>query len=485
MTSVFTIDRFAVGDRAVFERSFSPADFDAFAKLSGDKNPLHHDQSYAAGQRFGKTIVPLHLSMAPLSMIAGMVFPGEPSLYLGHEIVAALPVFYGDVLRYSVRVTAVNTARRVLSLRVLALRKTDVVLDATMRVQAHTTQWSTSPALPVISAQAPRLALVTGAAGEIGGATAVALARRGYRLLLQVRNEDQRSQALAQRLAQAGAQTEFVSADLTTAKGASVLANAIAGRDDLALLVHAASPKVTDGLDALVAVNFAALKTMTDAALPNLLARQDGAVILVGSLATERALAGWEDYSAAKSMAGNLVAALDRRMSPYGVRGLTVMPGLVATEFSRAYHGEAGMLLPQEVAEAVADAAAHGGAGNVFFLEADRAEWGSTGFHLPVTAVEPVTARPSAVAGAAADQAGEGVVAAIVRKSFRLGDNADLSQAGLGQTAGWDSLRHMTLLLDIEAALGVRFTSVEIEGAQSYRNLASLVIRKQAERGHG
>jgi acyl carrier protein len=66
-----------------------------------------------------------------------------------------------------------------------------------------------------------------------------------------------------------------------------------------------------------------------------------------------------------------------------------------------------------------------------------------------------------------------------------LPDDGDLSQAGLGYTPGWDSLRHITLLLDIEAMLGVRFTSGEMEGAQSYRELAALVTRKQAEHGHG
>lgn len=484
MTAALTLDQFSVGDWVVFDRVFTPKDFEAFSLLSGDRNALHHDAAFAAQSPFGKTIVPLHLTMAPLSMIAGMIFPGEPSLYLGHDVHAASPVFYGESVRYSARVSAINAANRVLSLRVLALRGMDVLLDATMRVQAQAAQWTTPPALPIRKASERRLALVTGAGGEIGGAIALALARQGFDLLLPIRGADERGEALKERLVKENARAQVIAADIASDAGRKALATALSKSEALSLVVHAASPGITAPVDELAAVNFSALKAIADVAVPQMLAQQRGAVILLGSLATERSLTGWEAYSAAKSMAGNFLAALDRRCSPFGVRGLTVMPGMVATAFSSAWHGEGAMLMPHEVAEAVVAAADHSESSNVLLLDVGRAEWGKSGFHLPAAIRQapdaPIVHRDREDGGI---EPANGV-ASILRKTFRLGADADLSQAGLGHTPGWDSLKHITLLLDIEAALGVRFASGEIEGVQTYRDLDALVRRK-LQAGHG
>ena len=42
--------------RVVLERTFVQADFDAFAELSGDDNPIHVDHEFAANSRFGRTV---------------------------------------------------------------------------------------------------------------------------------------------------------------------------------------------------------------------------------------------------------------------------------------------------------------------------------------------------------------------------------------------------------------------------------------------
>jgi len=175
VTLTTAFDRFQIGDHIVFDKTFDQSQFDAFSSLSGDRNPFHHDAAYAARQGSDeRTIVPLHMTLAPLSMIAGMVFPGEPSLYLGHEIRAAKPVHYGETLRYSARIESVNQSHRVLNLRVLALKGASVVLDATMRVQARYADWEFNPLHP-IRREGDATALITGGSGEIGQAIAVAL----------------------------------------------------------------------------------------------------------------------------------------------------------------------------------------------------------------------------------------------------------------------------------------------------------------------
>ena len=215
-----TFDEFKVGDYAVFERTFSPGDFDGFSKLSGDRNPLHHDDSYSAQHGpDGATIVPLHLTLAPLSMVAGMIFPGEPSLYLGHEVRAVRTVRYDVPVQYSARITGMNSGYLVLAVRVVAIQQGDVVLDATMRVQARSGQWS-APQSGLVRRQARGTALVTGAMGEIGTEIAVALARSGWALLLQGRNVDARREALMDAVAGVAQRPlDFIPGDLNTPGG--------------------------------------------------------------------------------------------------------------------------------------------------------------------------------------------------------------------------------------------------------------------------
>ena len=485
--SKYFFDDFAVGDYVVFERSYGKEDFAAFAKLSGDRNPLHHDTGFSTTSGFRSPIVPMHLSLAPLSMVAGMVFPGEPSLYLGHEVRAIGPVFYDEPIQYSARIETVNASHRVLGIRVLGLRSAEVVLDATMRVQARTAEWTTPPALAVRKATEPAAALVTGASGEIGGAIADALAKRGWRLLLQDRGESEKRERLKDSLRRHQFEADFVTADLSNAKGQAALLKTIKERDDLALIVHAASPRVDAPLQDLVAVNFSALRTIVDAVLPQMLARQNGAAVLIGSSATELSLRGWEAYAGAKSMAANLIDRLERSYSGYGIRGITLMPGLVATEFSKEFRGDIPALLPQEVADAVVRALLdRRHEGNVVMLEPRREVRGRLGFHSTGGAPDTSNSVLQPVTGGGGGRAqfpeAELPIAQIVRSVLGLAPQISLKEAALGVTPGWDSLKHIELLLQLESALGIRFAAGEMEAVHHFSALEALCAQKLSER---
>jgi short-subunit dehydrogenase/acyl dehydratase len=485
MSAETSFDRFEVGDHAVFDRMFQPEDFAQFAKLSGDSNPLHFDRKYAETHGpTGVPIVPLHLTIAPLSMIAGMIFPGEPSLYLGHELHAYKPVMYGEAIRYSARIEAINRSHRILTVRVLALRDDQVVLDATMRVQARVATWQTALSNLVRRASKGR-ALVTGAGGEIGSSVAIALAKAGWKLLLHDREAGEKRQRLQAALSTTATDAQFLSADLDKPADLASFCSALRGFDDLSAVIHTASPRVDASVENQVAVNFTALKEMAAAVMPSLLARQDGAILLIGSSSVRASIVGWEAYSGAKAMAMNLIDSIDRRYSAFGVRAFTLAPGFVATEFSQQYRSaSAAVLLPGEVAEAalavLADRAA---VENTLFLEPGRATRGrypssahpsqATVDNLTTTAAAPDSLEPSVTAADTPD-----LVSAVVRKVLRLPAGAELRGGGLGVTAGWDSLKHIEIILSIETELGLRFTSAEIETTHNFDDLKTLCSTK-------
>lgn len=483
MTQETTFDDFQVGDYAVFERTFAPEEFASFSRLSGDENPLHHDKEHAAKHApSGAPIVPLHMSLAPLSMIAGMIFPGEPSLYLSHDVQATKPVMYGEPLRYSARIEAINSGHRILTLRVLALRGTEIVLDARMRVQATFERWQAQPKIPIQKA-APGCAIITGASGEIGSAIASALAKAGWRLVLLDRGGDSRRDRLRDALGRSGADARFIAADLASVEGRRTLREKLSSVDDPSLIVHAASPGVSADVNDLVDVNFTALKDIAGALMPAFLARQSAAVMLIGSTAVRASIPGWESYAGAKAMAMNFIDAIERRYASYGVRGLTLMPGMVATKFSQSFRAATdAVLLPGEVAEAaVALVDNRQSADNVLVLEAARTTRGRYGFfhgarQEPRAEEHTAPLRNSPTEAAtprAADRFSD-----TIRNVLKLSGGYDLHDGGLGITPGWDSMKHIEIILAIETDHGVSFSSSEIEAAHSFENLIALCRRK-------
>ncbi len=73
--------------------SFTQADVEAFAKVSGDTNPLHLDAEFAAKTIFRKPIIHGFLGGSVFSKILGTQFPGEGSIYLKQSMEFLHPMF--------------------------------------------------------------------------------------------------------------------------------------------------------------------------------------------------------------------------------------------------------------------------------------------------------------------------------------------------------------------------------------------------------
>lgn len=472
-------NEFSVGDYVTFSRRFGKSEFRAFQRLSGDSNPLHHDEEYGAKSEFGQTIVPLHLVVSPLSAIAGMHFPGDPSLYLGHELRALLPVHFGDSLDYSARITAINNNLRVLSLAVVVLRGVEVVVEGQMRVQSRLEEWETVSQFTRVDVPS---ALITGASGGIGSAIALELARRGWRLWLHARKDTPELQKVAADCQILGSNIQVVVSDLERSAERSLLTKRMGDDGAPPVLVHTASPPVDSGFDRLAMVNYQVLKGITETMLPAMLRRQSGTVLMIGSTALGHYPPGWDDYVAAKAMSASYVDGLAARYSRYGVRGMMLSPGFVRTAYSDKWRNAAtAALLPEEVAEVAADMLAPDSwTGNHFlWLEPGDARSGTWGFQSGGVNSRraddhDIRVEPADV-GRTADTAGFEM---MVRQLLKLPPQFPLSGAGLGRTPGWDSLRHIELVLGIEREYGIGFSAKEMEMTHDFDALTNLYKQK-------
>ncbi|GAB3438681.1 bifunctional enoyl-CoA hydratase/phosphate acetyltransferase [Massilia solisilvae] len=132
-----TFDELAVGDSASLTRTLTRRDIELFAVMSGDVNPAHLDDEYARGDTFHKVVAHGMWSGALVSAVLGTQLPGPGTIYLGQSLRFLKPVGLGDSVTVTVTVTALDPARRRVTLDcVVTNQHHDPVVTGTAEVIA-------------------------------------------------------------------------------------------------------------------------------------------------------------------------------------------------------------------------------------------------------------------------------------------------------------------------------------------------------------
>ena len=87
-------------DTLVLEKVFTQADFDAFAELSGDDNPIHVDEVFSAKTRFGRTVSHGMLLGTILRGMLDRLVPGARQVE--QKLMFPSPTYAGDAMRFAV-----------------------------------------------------------------------------------------------------------------------------------------------------------------------------------------------------------------------------------------------------------------------------------------------------------------------------------------------------------------------------------------------
>ncbi|HLQ05620.1 MAG TPA: MaoC family dehydratase [Verrucomicrobiae bacterium] len=106
-----------VGERA--ERSMTVTDdqIEAFARLSGDRNPVHFDDGFARRIGFDGHIAHGAVTASLLSALLGMDLPGPGSVFLEQRVRFLAPVRPGDTITGTLEVTKVRPDKPIVTLR--------------------------------------------------------------------------------------------------------------------------------------------------------------------------------------------------------------------------------------------------------------------------------------------------------------------------------------------------------------------------------
>jgi 3-hydroxybutyryl-CoA dehydratase len=98
----------AVGMEASYTKKITNEDVHAFAELTGDNNPVHLDDAYAAGTMFKQRIAHGMLTASLLSTVLGTKLPGQGCIYLTQTLKFRAPVLIGAEVMATVKITSLD-----------------------------------------------------------------------------------------------------------------------------------------------------------------------------------------------------------------------------------------------------------------------------------------------------------------------------------------------------------------------------------------
>jgi acyl dehydratase len=99
-----TYDEIQVGDKAEVSHTVTERDLILFAEVSGDVNPVHLDEDFAAATPFKGRIAHGMFSGALISAAIACEMPGPGTIYIGQEMSFLRPVRLGDEIRIELEV---------------------------------------------------------------------------------------------------------------------------------------------------------------------------------------------------------------------------------------------------------------------------------------------------------------------------------------------------------------------------------------------
>jgi 3-hydroxybutyryl-CoA dehydratase len=98
-------EQIEAGQKATFSKTVTETDIVLFAGVTGDLNPVHINQAWAAGSFFKGRIAHGMLTAGFISTVLGTQLPGPGTIYLKQTLEFTAPVRIGDTITATVEVS--------------------------------------------------------------------------------------------------------------------------------------------------------------------------------------------------------------------------------------------------------------------------------------------------------------------------------------------------------------------------------------------
>lgn len=329
-----------VGAEARLSRRITTEDIQAFAAFSGDRNPLHVDEQFARTTSFQRPVAHGMIVASLVSTLVGMHLPGAGALWTKQNFRWLLPVFAGDTVEVSLRVTHKSTGASTVTIEVRAVNQNGKAVmegeGAVMLLERR--QSRQEPSL------SERVVLVTGASRGIGAAIALAFGKAGAAVAVNYLHNAERAQQICARIRSEGGRAFAVAADVSdrAAVNAATLQAAETFGKAVDVLVNNAGMPVEP--KSFLAMSWQDAQECLDvqvrgafhccqAVLPGMVEGKSGRIVNIGSALTHNVPpAQWTAFVMAKAALLSLTRSLAVEFGPNGVQVNMVSPGMTETE---------------------------------------------------------------------------------------------------------------------------------------------------------
>ena len=339
-----SIDRFetiTIGEEAELFHTIGEADVDAFSRLTGDDNPLHMDDAYAASTSLQKRVVHGMLTASFISTVIGTRLPGKGAMWFEQTTQFLSPVRVGERICVRVRVKQKSRAQRIVVLETVVLGEDGrKVIEGEAKVKIIEHEEDRAKA-----GDGTRKAIVvSGASRGIGAAIARRLAASGYPVVVNYLRDEQQANRVKHDIESAGGKALVWQADVADeAQVARMIRATIETFGGLSGVVNnacgAAAPReftelAWADLQSHLDVQLKGAFNLTKAAVHHLLDQKSGVVVNIASVYADAVPpVKILPYVAAKSALVGFSKALAAELGPHGIRVNIVSPGMTRSDF--------------------------------------------------------------------------------------------------------------------------------------------------------
>ena len=119
-----------VGQKATRENTLTYDFVKTYAEITGDYNPLHFDDAFAAKTKFKELVVQGGLTSGILNALVAMDMPSPGTVFMSQDLKFIAPVFIGDTITAVAEVLEVHATKPVTKLKMTITRQTgETVLE--------------------------------------------------------------------------------------------------------------------------------------------------------------------------------------------------------------------------------------------------------------------------------------------------------------------------------------------------------------------
>lgn len=120
----------SIGQKASRSLTLTADHVKAYAEITGDHNPLHFDESFAANTKFKKLVVQGGLTTGLIHALVAMDMPGPGTVFMSQKWNFPAPVFIGDTIMAEAEVVSIHATKPVTQLQVKVTRQTGEIVLA-------------------------------------------------------------------------------------------------------------------------------------------------------------------------------------------------------------------------------------------------------------------------------------------------------------------------------------------------------------------